>query len=423
MKGNAWSYENRMMAVLGLTFGFVFFDRNAMSYLAPFVASDLNLSNTQIGMLSSVLSLTWALSGYALGALSDATGRRKSILVVAVAVFSLCSIGSGLATSFAVLLASRMLMGLSEGGILPISQSLVAMESSDKRRGLNMGVMQNFGSNLLGSFAAPLVLVAIANAYNWRVAFFVAAVPGLICALLVARTIREPTSAVASRDMSTHRPASKIPLHELLRFRNMWLCILISCFMVAWMVLGWAFLPLFFVRVRGIEPSDMSLLMSVLGISATVCSFVVPGLSDQFGRKPIMIVFCLIALLCPLAALHYMGSLWVLGALIFVGWSASGTFPIFMATIPSETIPTGNIARALGIVMGIGELSGGFLGPTLAGWAADRHGLQAPVLMMGLCALVATCFALFLKETAPVKVGWPAQHPSQAISVPNANAQ
>jgi hypothetical protein len=44
-------------------------------------------------------------------------------------------------------------------------------------------------------------------------------------------------------------------------------------------------------------------------------------------------------------------------------------------------------------------------------------------LMMGLCALVATCFALFLKETAPVKVGWPAQHPSQAISVPNANAQ
>jgi MFS family permease len=160
----AWSYETRMMVVLGLTFGFVFFDRNAMSYLAPFVAADLHLTNTQIGLLSSALSLTWALSGYAIGALSDATGRRKSILIVAVIVFSLCSIGSGLALSFTALLASRLLMGLSEGGILPISQSLVAMESSDKRRGLNMGVMQNFGSNLLGSFAAPLVLVAIANA-------------------------------------------------------------------------------------------------------------------------------------------------------------------------------------------------------------------------------------------------------------------
>lgn len=416
-----WRYETRMMVVLGLTFGFVFFDRNAMSYLAPFVAADLHLSNTQIGMLSSALSLTWAISGYAIGALSDATGRRKSILVAAVIVFSLCSIGSGLATSFAILLASRLLMGLSEGGILPISQSLVAMESSEKRRGLNMGVMQNFGSNLLGSFVAPLALVAIANAYEWRTAFFVAAVPGLICAVLVAKIIREPKLALPSRDTHARVPGGKIPLRELFRFRNMWLCVLISCFMVAWMVLGWAFLPLFYVRVRDIEPSDMSLLMSVLGVSATLCSFLVPGLSDRFGRKPIMILFCLIGLLCPLAALHYNGPLPVLGALIFIGWSASGTFPIFMATIPSETIPARHVATALGIVMGIGELSGGFLGPTIAGWAADRYGLQAPVSMMSACALIATFFALFLRETAPVKIGRREQQALPATSAPNPN--
>jgi MFS family permease len=174
MKTTGLRYETRMMVVLGLTFGFVFFDRNAMSYLAPFVAPDLKLTNTQVGMLTSALSLTWAISGYAVGALSDATGRRKSILVVAVTVFSLCSFGSGIAPGFALLLVSRMLMGLSEGGILPISQSLVALESSAGRRGLNMGVMQNFGSNLLGSFVAPLVLVAIASAYSWRMAFFIA---------------------------------------------------------------------------------------------------------------------------------------------------------------------------------------------------------------------------------------------------------
>jgi hypothetical protein len=45
------------------------------------------------------------------------------------------------------------------------------------------------------------------------------------------------------------------------------------------------------------------------------------------------------------------------------------------------------------------------------------------VLMMGLCALIAACFALFLKETAPVKVGRSAPHPAQAIGVPNAKAQ
>ena len=50
-------------------------------------------------------------------------------------------------------------MGLAEGPFLPVCQSLVASESEHSRRGHNMGVMQNFGSNILGSFLAPLVLI------------------------------------------------------------------------------------------------------------------------------------------------------------------------------------------------------------------------------------------------------------------------
>ena len=178
-------YENRLLFVLSLSFGFVFFDRNAMSFLAPFVAQDLNLSNTQIGLLVSALSLTWALSGYLLGAQSDRSGRRKPYLLIAVIVFSACSFISGLAGSFFMLLAARLLMGVAEGPILPISQTLMVMNSTPKRRGQNMGIMQNFGSNLLGSCIAPLVLVAIASHYDWRLAFFVAGIPGLIAAWLI----------------------------------------------------------------------------------------------------------------------------------------------------------------------------------------------------------------------------------------------
>ena len=143
MTATRWRYETTLLVVLGLMFGIVFFDRNAMSYLTPFVAKDLGLSNTQIGMLASALSLTWALSAFGVSAFSDATGRRKSVLVACVVVFSISSIGSAVAASFVMLVASRALMGLSEGGILPISQSLLAVESSGARRGLNMGVMQN----------------------------------------------------------------------------------------------------------------------------------------------------------------------------------------------------------------------------------------------------------------------------------------
>jgi predicted MFS family arabinose efflux permease len=406
-----WRYENRLIAVLCLMFGFVFFDRNAMTNLSTFVAPDLHLNNTQIGMLSSALSLAWSLSGFFVSSLSDALGRRKSFLLAAILVFSVCSVISGLAPSFLVLLASRFLMGLAEGPILPIAQSLVVLESADSRRGLNMGVMQNLGSNLIGSFFAPLVLIAVAQAYNWRYSFFLAAIPGLICAFLVWKMVREPQSheiAATSVELAAHdttvanEPAR---MSQLFRYRNIWLCMAISCFMVPWMIVGWTFLPTLYVNYRHIAPSDMSWLMSVLGISAAVFAFIVPGLSDRLGRKPVMIGFNLIGVLYPLAALYYQGPLPLLALLIFIGWSASGTFPVFMATIPSETVPARYLATSLGLVMGLGEFLGGTSVPTLAGSAADHYGLAAPMFIASGCALIGGLLALFLRETAPAKVG------------------
>src|SRR5258708_8069244 len=129
-------YEVGLMILLSLAFGFVFFDRNALNFLAPFVAPDLHLSNTQVGMVSAGFSFAWAIARYLGGALSHSTGRRKSFLLGAFILFSLCSVLSGFASSFIVLLASRVLMGLSEGPIMPVMQSLVVAESSGSRRAL-----------------------------------------------------------------------------------------------------------------------------------------------------------------------------------------------------------------------------------------------------------------------------------------------
>jgi MFS family permease len=76
-----------------------------------------------------------------------------------------------------------------------------------------------------------------------------------------------------------------------------------------------------------------------------------------------------------------------------------------MATVPSETIPAKYVATSLGLVVCVGEVLGGTIGPTLAGRLADQYGLQAPMYMAIVCAAVGTVFALFLKETAPVKAG------------------
>src|ERR1700722_9664190 len=404
-------YETRLMWVLTITFGFVFLDRNAANFLMPFIADDLHFNNQQIGLVASALSFTWAVAAFLGGAYSDRTGNRKSLLLITVIAFSLCSFASGLAVSFVTLFSTRLLMGLAEGPILPIAQSLVAIESTAARRGNNMGVMQNFGSNLLGSFAAPLLLVAVASSYNWRWAFYLAGVPGLIMALLIAKYVRQPATAIASSTPTAPPAQTNMGFWEIMQHRNMWLCMLMAIFMVAWMVLGWAFLPLFYTKVRHIGNGQMSVLMSVLGLSAAFFSFVVPALSDRFGRRPVIVIFNFIGLLVPLAALQFHASLFMLGALIFIGCSASGTFPLFMGTVPSETIPARYVATSLGMVVGLGEILGGVGAPAIAGRAADLYGLQAPVIIMAICAVVGTVLALFLRETAPMRL------PQQWLSV------
>ncbi len=396
-------YETRLIWLLTITFGFVFFDRNAASFLMPFIANDLHFSNSEVGLVASALSFTWAVAAFLGGAYSDRTGNRKSFLLITVVAFSLCSFASGLARSFAALFSTRLLMGLAEGPILPIAQSLVALESTAAKRGNNMGVMQNFGSNLLGSFVAPLVLVAIASTLNWRWAFYLAGLPGLIMALLLAKFVRQPTATGIPAGTAAPLVEASMGYREMLRHRNMWLCMLMAIFMVAWMVLGWAFLPLFYTKVRHITNGGMSILMSVLGLSAAFFSFVVPALSDRLGRRPVIVFFNFVGLLVPLAALYFQGSLLMLGMLIFIGWSASGTFPLFMGTVPSETIPARYVATSLGMVVGLGEILGGVSAPAIAGRAADHYGLQAPVVIMAVCAIVGTVLALFLSETAPVR--------------------
>src|SRR5437879_1027155 len=393
-------YEQRLIWLLGITFGFLFFDRNAASFLMPFITKDLGFNNQQVGLIASALSFTWALSAFLGGALSDRTGSRKLILLATVIAFSLCSFLSGLAGSFAALLAARLLMGLAEGPFLPVCQSLVAHESDHGRRGHNMGVMQNFGSNLLGSFAAPLVLVSIATHWSWRSAFFLAGVPGLVMAVLIARYVHEPQKKPPPA-VDSAGATGAMSYFAMLRYRNMILCVLMSIFMVAWMVLGWAFLPLFYVKVRELSASEMSVLMSLLGLSAAFFSFIVPGLSDRLGRRPVVAGCSLLGLLVPLAALYWHGSLYVLGALIFIGWAASGVLPLFMGTIPSETIPARYVATSMGLTVGIGEVLGGVSGPALAGTAADHYGLTAPLFIQAGCAIVGALLALALKETAP----------------------
>lgn len=404
----AWTYENRVLLILFMTFGFVFFDRLALWFLFPFMSAELHLSNTQLGMVSSALALTWALSGAATGAWSDARGTRKPLLVAAVLGFSVCSALSGLVGGFASLIAFRALMGIAEGPVLPLSQSLMVESSTPSRRGLNMGLLQGSAAGLLGAMIGPPVVIGIATAYGWREAFYVSCIPGFLIAFCIWRWVREvPPGGVRNAQadsMAPHGapPAGGVAINRwaLLKERNVLLCVLISCFFLTWFVVIISFAPVFLVESRHLSPANMGVVMTCLGAAWVFWGFAVPAISDRIGRKPTMVVFALIAAACPIVMIH-VNSLWALGALVFATYTGLGCFTLFMATIPAETVPPRAIASALGLIMGAGELIGGFVAPTVAGFTADKYGLQFAMWTSAAGAILACVLSFGLVETAP----------------------
>lgn len=396
-------YQAWLVALLCLNFGVLFFDRNALNFLMPAVQSELGFDNTRVGLLASAFSLTWAVAGLLIGNLSDRSGVRKPLLLAATLVYALCSGLSGLVGSFVALFCIRLLMGVAEGGVLPISQALTVAEVAPLRRGLAMGFMQNFGSNLLGSTAASLILIPFAARFGWRKALFLAAVPGLICALLIALWVREPRAETAAT-------RARLSLRQALTEPNILLCAFISIVMVSQLVICFAFMPLYLARVRALDATTMSWLIGTLGVAAGISGFAAPGLSDWIGRKPVMTLLPLLGVVLPLSALYFAGSAWSLSALFFIGWTVIGTFPLFMAIIPSETVDSRVVATALGVIMGAGEGIGGVLAPAAAGVAADRWGLQAPLWIMCVLPLIASLLAVGLRETAPRRRAQEATH-------------
>jgi MFS family permease len=392
-------YELRVLVLLGLAFGFAYFDRMALTFLAPFVQADLKLSNEELGWANSGLSLTWALGAFLVGRWSDMIGKRKPFLIGALLLFSACSVLSGLSWSFETLLATRVIMGAAEGPFLPICLAIMAAASGSSRQALNAGIVQNVFGPIVGTSLASFALVRVAVAYDWQAAFFVAGIPGLILAFLIWRLVDEPAPPPAAAD----RPAANVSFvpFELLKERNVWLCALVSVGAVGSIVVGSIFMPLYLDGPRGYDDLVWSNVMTIVGFCPAVGAILIALWSDRIGRKPPLIVFTFMMALAPAALLWFQGPVEVVTVLMFVSWMGLGTFPLFMGVIPTETVGRLQAATAMGLVVMVGELTGGVFGPPIAGRMADLYGLHVALYIQGGLALLAGLAALFVRETNP----------------------
>ncbi|TAE31817.1 MAG: MFS transporter [Cytophagales bacterium] len=399
MKKGLFTYENSIVLLMALTFGCLFFDRLALNFLMPYVAKDLALSNTQIGLLAGALSLAWAFSSYFSTAWAEANNRKKIVFVVAVFTFSICSFGSGLATSFVTLLLARLVMGFAEGPVIPLAQNFVERESSPNRLGLNSGLLQAFGSALCGSILAPVLLVQIAENIGWRNAFFVAGAPGLLFGVLAWFVLKKRTAERAGK-----REQSALNVSELLQYNNVRWGVLAACCVFGWWFATLPFITNYFVTAQDMTADEMGKTMGLLGVSGLLSSIIVPALSDRIGRKPVLLLFCGVGALYPFAVYFLAGSAAQLPAM-FLTYFMMGLLPVVAAVVPSEAVPNRLKAKALGLTTAVGELVGGVMVPALAGVLSDTVAPSAFLWVSSVMAVLGIFCVSKLEETAPAKVG------------------
>ncbi|WP_102271721.1 MFS transporter [Cytobacillus massiliigabonensis] len=403
VKQSFFRYENGILIILFLVFGLVFMDRLSIIYLFPFVAPELGLNNTQMGMIVGATSIAWGLSTLIFASLSDFIGKKKKTLVIFILIFSVATFSSGVIGGLGSLIMVRLLMGASEGPVIPLIQSSIMAESTPSRRGFNMGFIQS-AAPLLGNAIAPILVVAIAISFNWRYAFFALAIPGIILAVILMFYMREP---ILHSQLSKGEKRQKPTFNEykkVFKTRNVWLSMLIAVFYMMYLLTFTSFMPLFLSGVSNYNESQYGIILGVFGIGMFFWQLLIPFLSDKLGRKTVMIPATFVAIFLPLAIAFFHSNVVVLALLVFVLTAGMGGQPLYLAIIPSESVSRAFAATAIAAIVLTGEIIGGTIGPVLAGVLADKYSLYSPLWVASVAAAVFFLLSLGIKETAPIKV-------------------
>lgn len=175
-----------------------FIDRVEVNLVAgalPVIQDHFGFSDTVAGLIPTATVLASVVLLLPAGKLAD-SGRRTSIVALVVLVWSVCSVASGLATTFALFFVTRILLGAAGQLYNPPASSLLADYYPSRSRA------KAFGLERAGYYTGLPVGVALggglAEAFGWRSVFFVVAVPGVLVALLVL-TLREPIRGIGDR--------------------------------------------------------------------------------------------------------------------------------------------------------------------------------------------------------------------------------
>lgn len=197
-------YSAYVLGILLLAYILNFVDRQVLALVAEDVKADMGLTDAQLGwLLGPAFVLFYTLTGIPLARLADMTSR-KGVVAVGLALWSGMTAVCGAAGNFTQLLLARFGVGIGEAAGTPPSHSLISDYFPPERRATALGIYGwgiFFGTGF--GFALGGILL---EAFDWRMAFYIAGLAGIPVALLLGFTVKEPPAGVSDGVIEEETP-------------------------------------------------------------------------------------------------------------------------------------------------------------------------------------------------------------------------
>jgi MFS family permease len=370
------AYANYVLGVLFVVYVFNFIDRQAMSVFIGPIKAEFGASDTAMGLLVGfAFALLYTIAGIPIARWAD-SGNRRSIIAIGLTLWSAMTVASGMARSFAQLALARVFVGIGEAAGTPPAHSLLADYFPLSRRATALAIYS--AGAFVGSGLAYLGGGYLREYFDWRMAFIVLGAPGLLVALVVRFTVREPPRGYSEQRVAAVESTTFMQTLRFLASSRSWVVMMAGFSLLSltgYAVLMWGFE--FFGRIHGMAPISIGNWMGlVVGIGGTVGTIAGGRLVDRVAQKNparglwVPVVVTLAGF--PLGAVFLMADEKLVSLWCFVPF-----YLLLNVYVPAIYAYNQNMARlrmratAAAIMLFITNIVGAGLGPLVVGFLSD----------------------------------------------------
>lgn len=391
-----------VLGVLTLVYALNIADRFSISTLIEPIKLELALSDSSVAFLTGVaLAIFYVTIGIPVATLADRANRRN-IIAVALGIWSAMTAVCGLAQNYWHLLFARFGVGIGEAGGTPPSTSMLADKFPAARRPMALTIYALGAS--LGAWLGSSVAGAVADRFGWRGAFLALGIPGVLIALIVFLTIREPTrGALDTVPVSSVEPASLAATLRYIRNKRSATHLLIAATVAtfwSWGLMWWT--PTFLVRSWGMTVGEAGATLGPMHLIAGSACTVLAGwlMGRPAASDPRYIVRLLAwvtaATTIPSILLYWTTSREVAIAMLWIFVPAIYFYIGPILGLLQNLVPAGARAQSCAILLFTANFANLVIAPQLVGVMSDQLALHADLgresLRWALIAIAPTGF-------------------------------